>query len=322
MLPFRAGEHYIPLQVTCGFTSAENTERVNGKGLLKQVYIALKSAKTHSFERFDFYEPIMEQETQRRLELVRKLRADFADRKLQVWYQPQVDLKTQKIIGVEALLRWPQSDGSFISPAEFIPLAEYSGLIVDIGSWVIEESCRQIQAFDESGLPSLRIAINVSVPQFRKRDFPELVEKQIEQSGISPERVELEITESILMEEPELVADILKRLKLQGVKVAIDDFGVGFSSLSYLQKLPLNRIKIDKTFVNNSAHKSGQIIIETIVDMAHRLGLEILAEGIEETEQRDYFIGLDCREGQGFYFAKPMPANELIQLLKEQKDSY
>ena len=322
MLPFRAGEHYIPLQVTCGFTSAENTERVNGKGLLKQVYIALKSAKTHSFERFDFYEPIMEQETQRRLELVRKLRADFADRKLQVWYQPQVDLKTQKIIGVEALLRWPQSDGSFISPAEFIPLAEYSGLIVDIGSWVIEESCRQIQAFDESGLPNLRIAINVSVPQFRKRDFPELVEKQIEQSGISPERVELEITESILMEEPELVADILKRLKLQGVKVAIDDFGVGFSSLSYLQKLPLNRIKIDKTFVNNSAHKSGQIIIETIVDMAHRLGLEILAEGIEETEQRDYFIGLDCREGQGFYFAKPMPANELIQLLKEQKDSY
>ena len=322
MLPFRAGEHYIPLQVTCGFTSAENTERVNGKGLLKQVYIALKSAKTHSFERFDFYEPIMEQETQRRLELVRKLRADFADRKLQVWYQPQVDLKTQKIIGVEALLRWPQSDGSFISPAEFIPLAEYSGLIVDIGSWVIEESCRQIQAFDESGLPNLRIAINVSVPQFRKRDFPELVERQIEQSGISPERVELEITESILMEEPELVADILKRLKLQGVKVAIDDFGVGFSSLSYLQKLPLNRIKIDKTFVNNSAHKSGQIIIETIVDMAHRLGLEILAEGIEETEQRDYFIGLDCREGQGFYFAKPMPANELIQLLKEQKDSY
>ena len=201
-------------------------------------------------------------------------------------------------------------------------MAEYSGLIVDIGSWVIEESCRQIQAFDESGLPNLRIAINVSVPQFRKRDFPELVEKQIEQSGISPERVELEITESILMEEPELVADILKRLKLQGVKVAIDDFGVGFSSLSYLQKLPLNRIKIDKTFVNNSAHKSGQIIIETIVDMAHRLGLEILAEGIEETEQRDYFIGLDCREGQGFYFAKPMPANELIQLLKEQKDSY
>lgn len=318
MLPFKAGEHYMPLQVTCGFTSGENAEQVNGKGLLKQVYIALKSAKSHSFERYDFYQPVMEQETQRRLELVRKLAADFSERKLEVWYQPQVDLVTEKVIAVEALLRWPQNDGSFISPAEFIPLAEYSGLIVDIGSWVIEESCRQIQSFDKHGVSDLRIAINVSVPQFRKRDFPEMVEKQIEQSGIAPERVELEITESILMEEPELVADILKRLKQQGLKVAIDDFGVGFSSLSYLQKLPLNRIKIDKTFVNNSAQTSGQIIIETIVDMAHRLGLETLAEGIEMPEQRDYFIGLGCREGQGFYFAKPMPASELIKLLKQQ----
>lgn len=137
-LPFRAGEHYIPLRVTCGFASATNPESVNGKGLLKQVYIALKNAKNNSFDRYNYYEPSMEQDTQRRLHLVRRLRADFANRKLQVWYQPQVELKTKKVVGVEALLRWPQSDGSFISPAEFIPLAEYSGLIVEIGSWVIE----------------------------------------------------------------------------------------------------------------------------------------------------------------------------------------
>ncbi len=260
----------------------------------------------------------MEQDTQRRLHLVRRLRADFANRKLEVWYQPQVELTTQKVIGVEALLRWPQSDGSFISPAEFIPLAEYSGLIVEIGSWVIEEACRQINAFDEIGLPQLRVAVNVSVPQFRKRDFPELVEKQIEQWGINPERIELEITESIVMEDPDLVADILRRLKQQGIKVAIDDFGVGFSSLSYLQKLPLDRIKIDKTFVNNSDQASGQIIIETIVDMAGRLGLNVLAEGIEEQSQLDYFLGLECAEGQGYFFAKPMPADQLISLLQKQ----
>ena len=317
-LPFRAGEHYIPLRVTCGFASATNPESVNGKGLLKQVYIALKNAKNNSFVRYNYYEPSMEQDTQRRLHLVRRLRADFANRKLQVWYQPQVELKTKKVVGVEALLRWPQSDGSFISPAEFIPLAEYSGLIVEIGSWVIEEACRQINAFDEIGLPQLRVAVNVSVPQFRKRDFPELVEKQIEQWGIDPKRIELEITESIVMEDPDLVADILRRLKQQGIQVAIDDFGVGFSSLSYLQKLPLDRIKIDKTFVNNSDEKSGKIIIETIVDMARRLGLKVLAEGIEEQAQLDYFLGLECTEGQGFFFAKPMPADQLICLLQKQ----
>ncbi|MRJ45034.1 EAL domain-containing protein [Idiomarina loihiensis] len=317
-LPFRAGEHYIPLRVTCGFASAANPESVNGKGLLKQVYIALKNAKNNSFDRYNYYEPSMEQDTQRRLHLVRRLRADFANRKLQVWYQPQVELKTKKVVGVEALLRWPQSDGSFISPAEFIPLAEYSGLIVEIGSWVIEEACRQINAFDEIGLPQLRVAVNVSVPQFRKRDFPELVEKQIEQWGIDPTRIELEITESIVMEDPDLVADILRRLKQQGIQVAIDDFGVGFSSLSYLQKLPLDRIKIDKTFVNNSDEKSGKIIIETIVDMARRLGLKVLAEGIEEQSQLDYFLGLECTEGQGFFFAKPMPADQLICLLQKQ----
>lgn len=317
-LPFRAGEHYIPLRVTCGFASATNPEGVNGKGLLKQVYIALKNAKNNSFDRYNYYEPSMEQDTQRRLHLVRRLRADFANRKLQVWYQPQVELRTKKVVGVEALLRWPQSDGSFISPAEFIPLAEYSGLIVEIGSWVIEEACRQINAFDEIGLPQLRVAVNVSVPQFRKRDFPELVEKQIEQWGIDPKRIELEITESIVMEDPDLVADILRRLKQQGIQVAIDDFGVGFSSLSYLQKLPLDRIKIDKTFVNNSDEKSGKIIIETIVDMARRLGLKVLAEGIEEQSQLDYFLGLECTEGQGFFFAKPMPADQLICLLQKQ----
>lgn len=317
-LPFKAGEHYIPLQVTCGFSSAENPGSVNGKGLLKQVYIALKNAKNNFSDRYNYYEPSMEQETQRRLHLVRRLRADFANRKLQVWYQPQVELSTQKIVGVEALLRWPQSDGSFISPAEFIPVAEHSGLIVEIGSWVIEEACRQINVFDEIGLPQLRVAVNVSVPQFRKRDFPELVEKQIEQWGIDPKQIELEITESIMMEEPDLVADILRRLKQRGIQVAIDDFGVGFSSLSYLQKLPLDRIKIDKTFVNDSAEKNGKIIVETIVDMARRLGLKVLAEGIEEQSQLDYFLELECTEGQGFFFAKPMPADQLICLLQKQ----
>ncbi|MGM0525013.1 MAG: EAL domain-containing response regulator [Pseudomonadota bacterium] len=314
-LPFRAGEHYIPLSITSGFTSGENPEQVNGKGLLKQAYIALKNAKKNSFERFNYYRPYMEEETQHRLHMVRRLRADFAARKLEVWYQPQVDINNGCIIGVEALLRWPQADGSFISPAEFIPLAEYSGLIVDIGAWVIEEACQQIRSFEERGLQNIRIAVNVSVPQFRMRDFPELIEQQLKNHQVSAERLELEITESIVMEDPDFVADILYRLKRQGIQVAIDDFGVGFSSLSYLQKLPLDRLKIDKTFVHNSNQESGRIIIETIVDMAHRLGLGIVAEGIEDEQQLSYFKELKCAEGQGYYFARPMPAADLSKLL-------
>lgn len=317
-LPFRAGEHYIPLSITSGFTSGENPEQANGKGLLKQVYIALKNAKKNSFERFNYYRPYMEEETQRRLHMVRRLRADFAARKLEVWYQPQVDLNTGCIIGVESLLRWPQSDGSFISPAEFIPLAEYSGLIVDIGAWVIEEACQQIRRFNERDYNNIRIAVNVSVPQFRMRDFPELIEQQLNNHQVNADRLELEITESIVMEDPDFVADILYRLKQQGIHVAIDDFGVGFSSLSYLQKLPLDRLKIDKTFVHNSSQDSGRIIIETIVDMAHRLGLGIVAEGIEDQQQLEYFTRLQCAEAQGYYFARPMPAEQLMKLLERE----
>lgn len=319
-LPFRAGEHYIPLSITSGYTTGDNIEQTNGKGLLKQVYIALKNAKKNSFERFNYYLPSMEEETQRRLHIVRRLRADFAARKLEVWYQPQIDLDSGCIIGVESLLRWPQSDGSFISPAEFIPLAEYSGLIVDIGAWVIEEACQQIRRFNERNYTNIRIAVNVSVPQFRMRDFPELIEQQLKSNQVHPQRLELEITESIVMEDPDLVVDILSRLKRQGIHVAIDDFGVGFSSLSYLQKLPLDRLKIDKTFVHNSSQESGRIIIETIVDMAHRLGLGIVAEGIENEQQLKYFKNLRCAEAQGYYFARPMPAKKLMKMLADESD--
>lgn len=314
-LPFRAGEHYIPLSITSGLAPLDDAVESNGKAILKQGYIALKNAKKNSFERYSYYNSGLEEETQRRLHMVRRLRADFAARKLEVWYQPQVSIENGCITGVEALLRWPQEDGSFISPAEFIPVAEYSGLIVDIGAWVIEEACQQIRDFAERGLQGIRIAVNVSVPQFRMRDFPELIEEQLKHNQVNPESLELEVTESIVMEDPDFVADILHRLKRQGIHVAIDDFGVGFSSLSYLQKLPLDRIKIDKAFVQRCNEESGQIITETIVDMAHRLGLGIVAEGIEKAEQLAYFKRLQCAEGQGYYFARPMSPTDLAKLL-------
>lgn len=315
LLPFKASEQYIPLNVTCGFTRKHDTD--SGLDLLKYAYIALKNAKNSSLQSFDYYHPSMEEETLRRLDLVSRLRSDFAERKLEVWFQPQVELETGRIIGAEALLRWPQADGSFISPAVFIPLAEYSGLIVEIGAWVLEEACKEVQQFDALGLPELRVAVNVSVPQFRTKDFPERLDATLKRYNVAPDRIELEITESIVMEDPELVADILRRLKSTGMQVAIDDFGVGFSSLSYIQKLPLDRLKIDRSFVQNACTDSGRIIIETIVNMAHRLGLSVLAEGIETEDQARYFKHLKCGEAQGYLFARPMPAKELKALLKQ-----
>jgi len=313
---FNAGEHQIPLNVTAGFTHSYRSE--NGLALLKYAYIALKNAKNNSFERYYFYHPSMEEETLRRLDLVRRLRADFTASKLQVWFQPQVDLASRKIIGAEALLRWPQADGSYISPAVFIPVAEYSGLIVDIGAWVLEEVCREVRELEAHGHKDLRFAVNVSVPQFRKRDFTQQLEQTLKQYCVSAARIELEITESIVMEDPELVADILQRVKQNGTQIAIDDFGVGFSSLSYIQKLPLDRIKIDRSFVQSADTKNGRVIIETIVSMGHKLGLSILAEGIETEAQADYFDSLNCNEAQGFLFAKPMPAEQFLALLDQQ----
>ncbi|RTE85655.1 MULTISPECIES: EAL domain-containing protein [Gammaproteobacteria] len=315
--PYMAGEDRIPVQLVAGFTQTHGAS--TGLDILKQGYIALKAAKVNRLDGYAYFHPAMEEETSRRLHLVRRLRSDFRDEKLAVWYQPQVNISTGEVVGFEALLRWPQEDGSFIPPNEFIPLAEYSGLVVDIGAWVLEEACRDLQSLSDICARPLRMAVNVSIPQFRNSDFPSQVERVLKQYNISEGRLEIEITESIIMDDPETVIAILKRLRSEGVGVAVDDFGVGFSSLNYIQKLPISKLKIDRTFVQNSDTKSGAVIIETITRMGHELGLTTIAEGIETQEQRKHFEGLKIQEAQGFYFAKPMPLEQVQSFLKQTK---
>ncbi|MCC5854458.1 MAG: EAL domain-containing protein [Idiomarina sp.] len=312
---FMAGEDRIPVVMTSGFTQKHHAK--SGLDILKQGYIALKTAKLHRLEGYAYFHPDMEEETARRLDLVRRLGADFRAEKLQVWFQPQVNLKTREIIGFEALLRWPQADGSFIPPDVFIPLAEYSGLVVEIGAWVLEESCRSLQELSSVCGQELRMAVNVSIPQFRTLDFPDQVERILTQYHLGPGRLELEITESIVMDDPAMVIEILKRLRERGVGVAVDDFGVGFSSLNYIQRLPLNKLKIDRSFVQNSTTKNGRVIIETIARMGHQLELATIAEGIETEEQLQTFRELNVQEGQGYLFAKPTPLPKLLELLSE-----
>jgi diguanylate cyclase (GGDEF)-like protein len=314
MMPFKAGEHTLPLAACFGL-SRLTSDNHSGLDILKQSNIALNRAKKNLNTNFEYYAPEMEQQTTWRLDMIRKLAADFESRKLELWYQPQVDLVTEQIVGMEALLRWPSSDGGFVSPAVFVPLAEYSGLIIDIGEWVLEEACKQLAQLNEQGFEGLRMAINISMPQFRDPNFIDSVKSTIANNQITPDRIELEITESVVMDEPQIVVEALQELKSYGVKVAIDDFGTGFSSMSYLQKLPLDRLKVDRGFVNEITPGKSAFIVETIVTLGNKLGLSTIAEGVEKREQASYMLKLGCDEAQGYLYAKPMPFEQLLEFL-------
>lgn len=308
---FEAGDQMLPLSAAFGFYRF-NGKAQTGINILKHANIALNRAKKSLKTNFEYYAPEMEEQTTWRLEMIRQLRSDFNQRKLQLWYQPQIDLVTQNIIGMEALLRWPSSDGGYVSPVVFVPLAEYSGLIIEIGAWVMQEACEKLRLLTDEGFNNLRMAVNISMPQFRDSAFIELVKSAINNNNLAPESIELEITESIVMDEPHIVVEALQELKEFGVKVALDDFGTGFSSMSYLQQLPLDRLKVDRAFVNEISPNKSAFIAETIVTLGAKLGLRTIAEGIEKPEQANFLLKLGCDEAQGFMYAKPMPFEDLL----------
>lgn len=315
--PFEAAEHSLQINATIGFCRLDIAAR-QGLGILKQVYIALNLAKKNVSQNFEYYCAEMEEQMAARLSMLRSLRQDFSQGKLQLWYQPQIALHSGKVVGMEALLRWPTEHQGYISPAVFIPLAEYSGLIVDIGAWVLQQACQQIRTLQQQGFNDVRVAVNVSMPQFRSANFVQTVLDALHKYQVNAELLELEITESVVMDEPKIVIAALNELKSHGVKVAIDDFGIGFSSLRYLQQLPLDRIKVDRAFIRDTAKApKGAVIAETIVHLGKRLGLLTIAEGVETEEQVEAVKAMGCDEVQGFLFAKPMPADELLKFLQQ-----
>lgn len=316
-VPFKAGDHTLPVNITIGLTRL--LESASGINLLKQTNIALNRAKKSLTCNYEYYAPEMEEKTTWRLGMIRQLRSDFADRRLEVWFQPQIDLMTEEVVGMEALLRWPNREGGYISPAVFVPLAEYSGLIIDIGEWVLEESCLKLKQLQDLGHDKLRVAVNISMPQFRDPLFVANVKNTVKDTGIPAANLELEITESLVMDEPQIVVEALKDLKSSGIQIAIDDFGTGFSSMSYLQQLPLDRLKVDRAFVNEIEPGKQAFIAETIVTLGQKLGLKTIAEGVEKKEQAAYMLKLGCDEAQGYMYAKPMPFDELITFLSEYK---
>jgi diguanylate cyclase (GGDEF)-like protein len=315
--PFAAGEHMLPINACLGFCTKDNSDS-RGVKVLNQINIALNLAKKDRQKQFTYYAQEMADDTLWRLGMIRQLRTDFSENRLELWYQPQLNLASKKVIGAEALLRWRTADGSFVSPAVFIPLAEYSGLIIEIGDWVINQACLQIKALEQQGYDDISVSVNVSIPQFRRDNFVESIIQAIKLHQVAPGKLELEITENILMDDPQLVIDALTRLKAEGISIALDDFGTGYSSLSYLQKLPLDRLKVDRAFVTN-IHKAGNsIIADTIINLGRQMNLKVIAEGIEEIDQEGHLRAQKCDEVQGFYYAKPMPSDEFFDFLQSK----
>ncbi|MBU6259599.1 MAG: bifunctional diguanylate cyclase/phosphodiesterase [Burkholderiales bacterium] len=276
--------------------------------LLANASMAMRTVKLGGGGAHACYHPAMSVDVREQAELVQDLRQALARRELQLYYQPKIDARSLQVTGAEALLRWQHPRRGMVSPAVFVPLAERYGLIVEIGRWVIEEACRQAAEWREQGL-RMRVAINISGHQLRHDDLVDHLQAMLERHGIRPQRLTCEITETVAMEDTGVTRAAFERLRQAGLRVSIDDFGTGHSSLATLRRLPAAELKIDRAFVSDLASgERATTIVQTIVQMAHQLGLRVVAEGVETTSQRDQLVALGCDELQGYLFAKPMTA--------------
>ncbi len=283
--------------------------------LLKHADSAMYHAKERGKGHYQFYAAEMNELALERLSLVNDLHRALERNEFELHYQPQVNLKTGKITGVEALVRWRHPHKGMISPSKFISVAEETRLILPLGEWVLNKACEQVVQWHKAGY-DITVAVNISALQVEEHRLLELVDDALRQTGIDPKYLELELTENVLIERSDAVHRIFQQLRGKGVRMAIDDFGTGYSSLSYLSKLPIDKLKIDRSFVRDIANDANdRSIIEAIISMSHSLHLKAIAEGVETPEQEDFLRRLNCDEMQGFLFSRPLPAEEISAML-------
>lgn len=287
--------------------------------LLKNSDMAMYHAKDDGRNNVQFFDEHMNKKAVELLEMENDLRYAIERNELELYYQPQYAAADCRMQGVEALLRWHHGDKGMVAPGNFIPIIEDTGLIIPIGEWVLRQACKDMAKWQKAGLAIDRIAINVSARQFKQPGFINLVQEVIEETAIDPNQLELELTESILIDDLELTLEVLTRLRAMGVRMAIDDFGTGYSSLNYLKQFPVDTLKIDQSFIRNLPMNSDDAqITRTIISMAHNLGLGVIAEGVETEEQLKFLQQTQCEEVQGFFFNKPLPASRLIEYVKNK----
>jgi diguanylate cyclase (GGDEF)-like protein/PAS domain S-box-containing protein len=291
------------------------------ENLVKNADVAMYEAKEQGKNTYQFYTSEMNEAIFRRVELEKHLRKALEREELSLYYQPQVDLKTGRIIGVEALVRWEHPQWGIVSPADFIPLAEETGLIVPLGEWVLRTACRQQKAWQEAGLPFTRVSVNLSTRQFYQNDLVKTISQILRQTGLDPQYLELEITESITMSVDHAL-EVLDKLKGLGVKLSMDDFGTGYSSLSYLKNFPIDQLKIDQSFVRDiTGSRKDAAIVKTIIELAHNLDMRVIAEGVETEEQLNWLKQQECDEAQGYYFSEPLTVEQFELLMRSELES-
>lgn len=315
--PFSIDGQEVQLSATAGLVRLSDHAGC-GSDALKDADIALKRAKLLQRAGHFYFSRSMGVDIRERVRMMHALRTALEEKELFVVYQPQIDLATRRPVGAEALLRWKTKDGSFIPPDRFIPIAEFSGLIIEIGERVMREACRELVRLRQLGYTEFTMSINVSQVQFRHPRFLDMLRNVLAETQAPPSRVELEITESIAMEEPHALIRLLGQIKQTGVSIAIDDFGTGFSSLSYLQRLQADRLKIDRSFVTEiTSSARGSSIAEMVIQLGRNLGLSVVAEGVEDERQAGILAALGCPLAQGYLFARPMTVEQLTGWLQD-----
>lgn len=285
--------------------------------VIKNVDAAMYAAKAMGKNTYCYYNESFNDALLNKIELQSELRNALQNNEFTVYYQAQVDLEQDKIVGFEALVRWMHPEKGIISPAGFVQVAEETGLIVPIGRWVLFEACRQLKKWDDEGYHDISIAVNLSARQFKDADIVTMVQEAINENHINPKRLDLEITESIALENMEYAIGIIQQLKEIGVKFSLDDFGTGYSSMNYLKHLPVNNLKIDKSFLDRvSENTNDQKIVSAIITLAQTLDLVVIAEGVESAEQAVFLKHANCNQAQGYLYSKPIPDAEAEGLLK------
>jgi diguanylate cyclase (GGDEF)-like protein/PAS domain S-box-containing protein len=307
--------------VTCSIgVAAYPSDGTPAESLIEHADIAMYRAKKLGRNNFQFYTPAMNEESLERVRIESALRNALERNEFVLHYQPQVDLQSGRIVGMEALIRWQHPELGMVPPSRFVGVAEDTGLIVPIGAWVMRTACAQNKAWQDAGLGRLRVAVNLSARQFSAADLVPGIEQVLADTGLDPSCLELELTESLFMSDVTPAVELLHRMKALGVKLSIDDFGTGYSSFSYLSRFPIDVLKIDRSFVNDISHDANDAaIVASIIALAHNLRLSVIAEGVETAEQLDYLRHQGCDEMQGYYFSRPLPAQEFEQLLRQRR---
>jgi EAL domain-containing protein (putative c-di-GMP-specific phosphodiesterase class I) len=289
----------------------------DGPTLLKNAGAALYRAKGLGGNNYQFYTADMNAEAVKRLALETDLRRAIADKEFIIYYQPLVSFSSGKVVGHEALVRWQHPEQGVLAPAEFIELAEETGLIVGIGDQVMSSACNQTRKWQDLGIGRLRVALNVSARQVQDKNFLDGLVEVLGRTRLDPQSVELEITETSIMENPAAAQKLLGEIRRMGVRIAIDDFGTGYSSLSYLKRLPIDTVKLDQSFVTcATTDPNDAALVMAIITLAHNLNLKVIAEGVETEEQSDFLRLMRCDEGQGYLFGKPMPADRFESAMR------